>query len=80
MTEIQGPQAERLNYACQCNDIDFGMLNARNQLISKVCNPLLDMILASVKEDRAIRQGTDSETKYTVSIVVTSTRPIDTVQ
>jgi len=75
-----GPQTEKLNYAVECKDIDFGLLNARNQLISKVCNPLIDMIMASVKQDRALRQGTDSETKYTVSIVVTSTRQIDTVQ
>jgi uncharacterized lipoprotein YajG len=80
MTEIQGPAVEKLNYATQCTDVDFGLLNARNQLISKVCNPLLDMILDSLKKDRAVRQGTDSETLYTVSIVVTSNRPIDTVQ
>ena len=75
-----GPQVEKLNYAVECKDIDFGMLNARNQLISKVVNPSLDMILAGVKQDRALRQGTDSETEYKVSIVVTSTRDIDTVQ
>jgi uncharacterized lipoprotein YajG len=77
MTE--GPQVEKLNYAVECKDLDFGILNARNQLISKVVNPLLDMILNSVKEDRALRQGTDSETEYKVSIVVTSERQLETV-
>lgn len=76
----KGPEVERLNYGVECTGIDFGMMNARNQLISKVVNPLIDKILASLKADRALRQGTDSETKYKVSIVVTSERDIDTVQ
>jgi hypothetical protein len=79
-TAPKGPEVERLNYGCECIALDFGMLNARNQLISKVVNPLLDMILASIKQDRALRQGTDSETKYKLSVVVTSNRDIDTVQ
>ena len=78
--QVKGPEVEKLNYACECVNLDFGIINARNLLISKVCNPLLDMIVASIKQDRALRQGTDSETKYKVAIVVTSTRDIDTVQ
>jgi uncharacterized lipoprotein YajG len=82
VTSLQpdGPKTEKLNYAVECKDIDFGLLNARNQLISKVVNPLIDMIMASLKKDRALRQSTDSETKYTVSVVVTSNRELETVQ
>jgi hypothetical protein len=77
---IAGPEVEKLNYAAECLGLDFGLINARNQLIKQVCNPLLDMIINSIKEDRALRSGTDSETKYKVAIVISSTRDIDTVQ
>jgi uncharacterized lipoprotein YajG len=71
MTDMQ---IEKLNYGAECIDLDFGIMNARNQLISKVINPLLDMILAKIKADRVVGA------EYKVSIVVTSTRDIDTVQ
>lgn len=71
-----GPQTEKLNYAVECKDIDFGLLAARNQLISKVVNPLIDMVMARLKPDHVV----DSETKYKVSIVISSERDIDTVQ
>lgn len=73
MTDMQ---IEKLNYGAECIDLDFGIMNARNQLISKVINPLLDMILAKIKADRVV----GAEAEYKVSIVVTSTRDIDTVQ
>jgi hypothetical protein len=76
MTEARGPSVEKLNYAVECKDIDFGLLSARNQLIKKVINPLMDMIDTTLKPDHVI----DSKTVYTVSLVVTSTREIDTVQ
>jgi hypothetical protein len=79
-SHIAGPEIEKLNYAVQCVKVDFGMLNARNQLIAKTINPLLDMIMAPLKEDRALRGGTGSGQRYTVSIVVTAERDIDTVQ
>lgn len=71
-----GPAVETLNYGVSCKGVDFGMLTARNQLISKVINPLLDQILVPLKQDHVI----DSETKYVVNVVVTATRDIDTVQ
>jgi hypothetical protein len=82
ITEHQpaGPQVEKLNYGVQAVKVDFGMLNARNQLISKTINPLLDMIMAPLKEDRALRGGTGSGQRYTIAIVVTAERDIDTVQ
>ncbi len=76
MVEAKGPSVERLNYAVECTDIDFGLLSARNQLIKKVINPLMDLIDERLKPDRVI----DSHTVYKLSLVVTSTREIDTVQ
>jgi uncharacterized lipoprotein YajG len=76
----KGPETEKLNYGVECKGIDFGLLNARNQLISRVVNPLIDKIMNAVKKDREMRHGTDSQTKYTISVIVTSTRDIDTVQ
>ena len=75
-----GPLSEKLNYGVSCKRVDFGMLNARNQLVSKVVNPLLDMIMVELKKDRALRGGTDSGQRYTVNIIVTAERDIDTVQ
>ena len=71
-----GPETERQNYAVECKDIDYGLFTARNQLIKKVINPLMDMIDAKLKADHVV----DSKTVYTVSLVVTSTRDVDTVQ
>jgi len=76
MTEIQGPEVDKKNYAVECVDLDYGILCARNQLIKNVINPLMDMIDAYLKPDHVI----DSKTKYKVALVVTSTREIDTVQ
>lgn len=72
----KGPETMRLNYAVECKDLDFGLLCARNQLIKRVINPLMDMIDAKLKYDHVV----DSKTVYTVSLVVTSTRDVDTVQ
>ena len=72
----KGPETERQNYAVECKDIDYGLITARNQLIKKVINPLMDMIDAKLKADHVV----DSKTVYTVSLVVTSTRDVDTVQ
>lgn len=77
---LEGAETEKLNYGVSCKGIDFGLLNARNQLISKAINPLIDKILIPLKKDRALRGGTDSGQRYTVSIIVTAERDIDTVQ
>jgi hypothetical protein len=74
------PETERLNYAVQCKGVDFGMLNARNQLVSKVINPLIDKLMLPLKKDRALRGGTGSGQRFTVSIIVTAERDVDTVQ
>jgi hypothetical protein len=52
------------------------MLTARNQLISKVINPLLDMAIGQVKQDRALNIG--SGLRYTVNVVISA--EYDTVQ
>lgn len=72
----KGPETERLNYAVNCKDLDFGIISARNQLIKRVINPLMDMLDFKVKGEHIV----DSKTTYTLSIVITSTRDIDTVQ
>jgi hypothetical protein len=67
---------EKLNYAVACQNVDFRTLKARNQFISKVVGPLMDMILAKLEEDR--REG--AGTRYTVNLVVTSETDIDRIQ
>lgn len=76
MTDVQGPLTEKQNYAVECKDLDYGIITARNQLIKQVFHPLMDMIEQTLKPDHVV----DSRTKYTLSLVVTSTRDIDTVQ
>lgn len=77
---VKGPEVEKLNYGVSCTGVDFGMLNARNQLVSKVIGPLVDKIMIPLKQDRALRGGTNSEQRYTVNLVITAERDIDTVQ
>ncbi len=76
MIEAKGPSIEKLNYAVECKEIDYGLLTARNQLIKRIINPLMDMIDETLKPDHVV----DSKTSYTLSLVVTSTREIDTLQ
>jgi hypothetical protein len=71
---------ERLNYGVSCEGVDFGTLNARNQLIAKVVNPLIDRIMAPLKEDRGLRGDTDSGQRYTINVIVTAERDVETVQ
>jgi hypothetical protein len=77
---IAGPESQRLNYGVECKSVDFGMLNARNQLIKNVVNPLIDKIMVPLKADRFLYGDTDKGIKYTVSVIVTAIRDIDTVQ
>jgi hypothetical protein len=79
---LDGEEAktEKLNYAVQCTNVDFGMLDAPNQFNSKIINPLRDMIMASLKKDRGLRGGKDSRQRYTVALIVTAERDLDTVQ
>lgn len=76
MIEAKGPSIEKLNYAVECKEIDYGLLTARNQLIKRIINPLMDMIDETLKPDHVV----DSKTSYTLSLVITSTREIDTLQ
>ena len=78
--EVSGPQLEKLNYGVECKNVDFGMLNARNQLISRIVNPLLDKIMTPLKNDRALNGDTGKQVKYCVSVIVTATRELETVQ
>jgi hypothetical protein len=80
MQEVVGPQEEKLNYGVECKNVDFGMLNARNQLVSKILNPLMDKIMTPLKNDRALNGDTDQRVKYSVSLIVTAIREIETVQ
>lgn len=73
-------KTEKLNYAVQCKDVDFSMLDAPNQFNLKIINPLRDMIMANLKKDRALRGGKDSRQRYTVALIVTAERDLDTVQ
>jgi len=76
VTDVQGPEVDKKNYAVECVGLDYGTITARNQLVKLVINPLMDMIDAYLKPDHVV----DSKTKYKVALVITSTREIDTVQ
>lgn len=65
---------EKLNYGVSCKNVDWKTLNARNQLIKQVVNPLLDMILEVVKKDRA--EAAPIDQRFNVNVVVTSERPV----
>lgn len=78
VSPIAGPQVERLNYGVSCKGINYRTLNARNQLIRTVVNPLIDMILRSIEKDGGERTGANQ--RFTINIVVTAESDIDTVQ
>lgn len=58
------------SYAVEIKDFDFGLLNARNQLIVKLINPALDMLLLEPLHDHV----TGSETLYDLTIYIKSKR------
>ena len=60
-------------YAAEVKDFDFGLLNARNQLIVKLINPLLDMLLIEPVHDHV----TGSETSYDLTIYLKSKRDVE---
>ena len=66
-TEIPTRTVQK-KYGVQCDSIDFGTLNARNQLITKAINPALDTLLAAPIYDHKI----DSGTRYTIKILLIS--------
>ena len=55
---------EPKRYAIEVNGFDFGLLNARNQLISKLINPALDTLLAEPIHDHIV----GSETRYSLTL------------
>ena len=55
-------------YAFEVKGFDFGMLNARNQLIAKVINPALDTLLLEPIHDHVVGSGT----KYSLTLYLKS--------
>jgi hypothetical protein len=74
----EGPQVERLTYGVSCKGVQYRTLSSRNQLIRTVVNPLIDMIMRSIEKDGGEIHGVTQ--RFTVNIVVTQERDIDTVQ
>ena len=75
MNEIS-PESLRVDtrsYAASVTAFDFGLLNARNQLIVRLINPLLDMLLLEPLHDHV----TGSETLYDITIYLKSHRQVD---
>jgi hypothetical protein len=68
----EGPQ-EWSNYNRGMVGLDFGLLNARNQLILKVINPILDELIREIK----LEHLTDSSTVYDVALLIQSKRDIE---
>ena len=68
--------SEPKRYAIEVKGFDFGLLNARNQLISKVINPALDTLLIEPVHDHII----DSETVYSLTIYLKAEIPEDSIQ
>jgi len=63
-------------YAVETNGIDFGTLNARNQLISKVIGPALDTMELDFRHDHIV----GSKTHYTVVVMIKAEREIESIQ
>ena len=57
-------------YAIVVTGFDYGLLNARNQLIKNLINPALDTLLVEPVHDHI----TGSETVYTMTIHLKSER------
>lgn len=55
---------ETKKYAIEVKGFDFGVLSARNQLISRLINPALDTLLVEPFHDHEI----DSQTLYSLTI------------
>lgn len=73
---VNGTHTEVKKYAMSCEGFDFGILTARNQLVQRVINPLLDTVELELKHDHIV----GSETRYTLKILIESERPLETVQ
>ena len=70
------PESSKIDtkaYAIEVQNFDFGLLNARNQLILKLVNPALDTLLAEPIFDHVV----GSETSYSLTIYLKSKRYID---
>lgn len=63
---------ESKKYGVKCDGLDFGLLNARNQLIRQAINPALDTLLATPIFEHVV----DSETRYSLQILLVSEREI----
>ena len=68
-----GPKTEVLKYALQMHGMDFGVMNARNQFVGKVINPLMDSVMDKLKQDHV----TNSGTVYTVKLIIESERQVE---
>jgi hypothetical protein len=66
-------KVDKKSYAAQAGPITFGTLTARNQLVRQAINPLLDALVPQAKHDHVV----DSETRYTVKILLIAERDID---
>ena len=64
---------DKKSYAAQAGPITFGVLTARNQIVRDAVNPILDALVAQAKHDHVV----DSQTRYTVKILIVSERDID---
>ena len=60
-------------YAIVVSGFDYGLLNARNQLILKLINPALDTLLLEPVHDHV----TGSETLYSLTLHLKSERDTD---
>jgi hypothetical protein len=62
---------EPKRYAIEVKDFDYGLLNARNQLIAKLINPALDTLLAEPVFDHI--EG--SKTRYSLTLYLKAEIP-----
>ena len=64
---------DKKSYAAQAGPIDFGTLTARNQLVRLAIGPLLDALVPQAKHDHRV----DSETRYTIKLLLIAETDID---
>ena len=69
---------EHKAYAIVVSGFDFGLLNARNQLISKVINPALDTLLTEPIWDHI--KGSETQYSLTLHLKAEWESPVPEVQ
>ena len=73
MSDIEPAKTASQMWGAEASYFDFGLLNARNQLVYKVINPVVDALLNEAKVDHV----KDSGDRYQLKIYLIRERDTD---